>query len=180
MLYLVAQSCPAPWTRACQASLSLEILLARILKWVAMPSSRASSQPRDQTQVSYIAGRFFKVWATREAHEYWSGQPIPSPGDLPNSRKRTGVSCTADGFFISWATREGHNLPYLKHKYWCLHSDFLLLSWKGFSHLNPLSISYPIMDGLQIHLKNFIFFLSAKGESQRTSHDWAWNEEHVK
>ena len=32
---------------------------ARILKWVAMPSSRGSSQPRDQTKVSHIAGRFF-------------------------------------------------------------------------------------------------------------------------
>ena len=37
-----------PWT-----------LQARILEWVAMPSSRGSSQPRDWTQVSHIAGRFF-------------------------------------------------------------------------------------------------------------------------
>ena len=36
-----------------------EILQARILEWVTMPSSRGSSQPRDQTQVSCIAGRFF-------------------------------------------------------------------------------------------------------------------------
>ena len=36
-----------------------EILLARILEWVAMHSSRGSSQPRDQTQASYIAGRLF-------------------------------------------------------------------------------------------------------------------------
>ena len=35
------------------------ILQARILEWVAFPSSRGSSQPRDQTQVSHIAGRFF-------------------------------------------------------------------------------------------------------------------------
>ena len=41
---------------------------ARILQWVAIPFSRGSSQPRDQTQVSRIAGRFFTVWATREAH----------------------------------------------------------------------------------------------------------------
>ena len=31
---------------------------ARIPEWVAFPFSRGSSQPRDQTQVSYIAGRF--------------------------------------------------------------------------------------------------------------------------
>ena len=43
------------------------ILQARILEWVAFPFSRGSSQPRDQTQVSCIAGRFFTIWATREA-----------------------------------------------------------------------------------------------------------------
>ena len=35
------------------------ILQARILEWVAFPFSRGSSQPRGQTQVSRIAGRFF-------------------------------------------------------------------------------------------------------------------------
>ena len=38
-----------------------------ILEWVAFPFSRGSSQPRDQTRVSHIAGRFFTSWATREA-----------------------------------------------------------------------------------------------------------------
>ena len=44
-----------------------EILQARILEWVTVPFSRGSFQARDQTQVSHIAGRFFTVWATREA-----------------------------------------------------------------------------------------------------------------
>ena len=35
------------------------ILQARIQEWVAFPFSRQSSQPRDQTQVSCIVGRFF-------------------------------------------------------------------------------------------------------------------------
>ena len=35
------------------------ILQARILEWVAFPFSRGSSQPRDRTQVSHSAGRFF-------------------------------------------------------------------------------------------------------------------------
>ena len=35
------------------------ILQASILEWVAFPFSRGSSQPRDGTQVSHIAGRFF-------------------------------------------------------------------------------------------------------------------------
>ena len=43
------------------------ILQARILEWVAVPFSRGSSQSRDQTQVSRIAGGFFTSWATREA-----------------------------------------------------------------------------------------------------------------
>ena len=43
------------------------LLKARILGWVAMPSSRGSSQPRDRTPVTRIAGRFFTIWATREA-----------------------------------------------------------------------------------------------------------------
>ena len=39
---------------------------------------------QESNRVSYIAGGFFTDWATREAQEYWSGQPVPSPGDLPN------------------------------------------------------------------------------------------------
>ena len=54
------------WTVARQAPLSMGILQARILEWVAVPSSR-SSQPRDRTQVSCITGRFFTMWSTREA-----------------------------------------------------------------------------------------------------------------
>ena len=59
------------------------ILQARILEWIAMPS-RVSSQPRDRTQVSYISGRLFTVWATRGVYEYWTGYPIPSPEELPD------------------------------------------------------------------------------------------------
>ena len=41
------------------------ILQARILEWVAFPFSRGSSQPRDRTQVSCMAGGFFTSWATK-------------------------------------------------------------------------------------------------------------------
>ena len=44
-----------------------EILQARIQEWVAVPSSKGSCQPKDWTQVSCTAGRFFTDWATREA-----------------------------------------------------------------------------------------------------------------
>ena len=43
----------------------------RILEWVAYPFSRRSSQPKNWTGVSYIAGRFFTNWAIREG-EYWN------------------------------------------------------------------------------------------------------------
>ena len=63
-----------PWTKKPQFSCSVVsdslqphglyvhvILQARILVWVAIPFSRESSQPRDQTQVSCIGGRFFTI-----------------------------------------------------------------------------------------------------------------------
>ena len=43
------------------------ILQAVILEWIAIPFSRGSSQPRDQTQVSCFVVRLFTVRATREA-----------------------------------------------------------------------------------------------------------------
>ena len=39
--------------------------------------------------------------------EYWSGQPFPSPGDLPNPRIEPRCSALQAGFFTNWATREG-------------------------------------------------------------------------
>ena len=44
------------------------IFQARVLEWAALPFSRGSSQPRDRTQVSHIAGGFLTSWATREVH----------------------------------------------------------------------------------------------------------------
>ena len=43
------------------------ILQSRILEWVAMPSSRGSSPPRDQTHISCISWQILYHWATREA-----------------------------------------------------------------------------------------------------------------
>ena len=44
------------------------ILQARILEWVAIPFSRGSSQPRDRTHVSCIAGRFFTAEPPGKTH----------------------------------------------------------------------------------------------------------------
>ena len=67
---LVAQSCPTLCSSMkCNlpGSSVLGIFQARILKWVAISSSRGSFLPRDRTQVCYIAGRFCTVWVTGEA-----------------------------------------------------------------------------------------------------------------
>ena len=64
VLCLVVQLCPTLatlWTITQQAPLSMRILQARRLEWVALPSSRQSSPPRDRTQVSCIASGFFTV-----------------------------------------------------------------------------------------------------------------------
>ena len=67
------QSCPTlcdPMDYSTPGSSVHGILQARILEWVAMPSSRGSSPPRHWTRVSYvfcIAGGFFTMSTTWEA-----------------------------------------------------------------------------------------------------------------
>ena len=64
MLLLVTQAHPTlcdPMVYSPPGSSVHGILQARTLEWVALPSSRGSSQPRGQTQVSCIAGRFLNV-----------------------------------------------------------------------------------------------------------------------
>ena len=117
---LVAQSCLTlcnPVDYSLPGPLSVGIFQARTLEWVAYPSSRRSSQPRDQTQVSYIAGRFFTSWATREAQrrllcpqgfsrqDTGVGYHALHQGIFP-IQGSTQVSCIADGFFTIWAIRE--------------------------------------------------------------------------
>ena len=67
---LVAQACPTlcdPVNRSLPGSSVHRIFQASILKWVAIPFSRGSSRPTDRTWVSCLTGRFFTVWAAREA-----------------------------------------------------------------------------------------------------------------
>ena len=74
-----------------------------------MPSSRGSSWPRAGTQISCIAGGFFIVWTTREAQEYWSKLPFPSPGDFPNPEIKPASLVSpawAGRFFTTSATWE--------------------------------------------------------------------------
>ena len=73
---VVAQSCPTlcdPMDYSPPGSSVHGILQARILERVAIPFSRGSSWPRDQTQVSCIQNRFFTIWATRKRSQLEEG-----------------------------------------------------------------------------------------------------------
>ena len=70
MCVLVTQSCPTlyyPMDCSPPGSFVQRILQARIEEWVTISFSRESSQTRDWTQVSHVAGRFFTIWVTKEA-----------------------------------------------------------------------------------------------------------------
>ena len=96
---------------------------ARIVEWVAMSSSRESSQSRDQTQVSRTAGEFFTDWA-------------------PGKPKNTGVSSLSllQGSFLTQELNRGllHRrriLYYLSHQGSPFKSQLILI----FLHFVPLT-----------------------------------------
>ena len=84
-----------PCTVAHQDPLSMGILQARILEWVAMPSSRGSSQPRDQTQVPHCRRILYHL-----SHQgsprilEWVAYPFSRGTSQP--RNWTRVLCIAD------------------------------------------------------------------------------------
>ena len=87
----------------------------RILESVAYPFSRVSSQLRNRTGISCIAGRFFTNWATREAHSspyyhlykaFFCSLPPPA---LPYHR----VGCWAHSWMLFWIN---HGWIFLKKK----------------------------------------------------------------
>ena len=77
------------------------IFQARIVEWVAIPFSRGSSQPRDQTQVSHMTGRFFTSHQGSPRILEWVAYSFSSGSSQP--RNWTGVSCIAGRFFTNWA-----------------------------------------------------------------------------
>ena len=79
VLCLVAQSCLIrcdPMDYSPPSSSVRGILQARILECVAISSSKGSSQPRDQTQVSSIAGGLFTIWVIREVRPQEVMEPL--------------------------------------------------------------------------------------------------------
>ena len=89
------------------------IFWARILEWVAIPFSRGSSWPRDQTQVSCTAGGFFTIWATRKVpltsiiytklpQNCLSKMMTPLPKVYPLSLVERTSSGSFQGIFRTW------------------------------------------------------------------------------
>ena len=129
------------------------ILWARILEWVAVPSSRGSSPPRDWTCISCIAGRLFTTEPPGKPSESEVAQSCPTLCEpmgcsLPGSSvhgifqaivlewiaisfsrgssqpgDQTWVSCIAARFFTIWATGE----TLISRKRHCL-ADIVLAS----------------------------------------------------
>ena len=87
-----------PWTVVSPGSSVHGILQARILDWIAVPSSRGSSQPRDRIQVSSIASRFFTTWATREAREDKPGSKHSYCMDFTHRKREKPASPQSNGF----------------------------------------------------------------------------------
>ena len=81
------------------------ILKARILEWVVMLSSRGSSQPRDWTHISPIAGRFFIAKPLGKPKNTQVGSLSFVQG-IFQTQKLNQVSCNASILFTSWATRQ--------------------------------------------------------------------------
>ena len=76
-----------PRTIVCQAPLSMRILQARVLECVAMRSSRASFQPRSPA----LQMDSLPVEPQGKPKNTWSGQPFPSPGNLPHPGQSPGL-----------------------------------------------------------------------------------------
>ena len=129
----------------------MEIHQAKILEWVAMPSSRASSQPRSSAlQVvslpSEPPGKPMSAGVVVCPFSRGSSQP----------RNRIGVSCIAGRFFTSWAT--GEATEPLSHG--SFDTVILLPHW--FILFNWFVGHYPLLVFLLLHLlsllRRFFFF----------------------
>ena len=89
------------------------ILEARILEWVAFPFSRGSTQPRDGTQVSHIAGRFFTNWTTNTAltNSFPSLEPICCFMSGSNCCLLTSIQIFQEAGKVVWYSHLLKNFP---------------------------------------------------------------------
>ena len=126
--------------------IALGILQAWILEWVAFPISRGSSQPRDWTHISHIAGRFFTSWAkvqvkiglrgfpvspvTQNWCFHWPDQvrspvrELRSQGAWQKKKKTTGLKSLYIEFSLSY-----YEYKYYKRKRELYRSSVRILGW---------------------------------------------------
>ena len=92
---------------------------ARILEWVAISFSRRYSWPRDQTQVSCIAGGFCTIWASKESLVvHWLRILLPMQGIQAWSLFQEDSTCQGATNPLSWALLpfEGNTRSHLNEK----------------------------------------------------------------
>ena len=110
------------------------ILQARIPKWVAVPFSRGSSQPRDWIQLSSLAGEYFGNESESCSIVSNSLQPhrLYNPWNSPGQNTRVGSSSLLQGIFSTQGLSPGllhcgGMFYYLSHQ----GSPPLIISWPG-------------------------------------------------
>ena len=117
------------------------ILQARILEWVAFYFSRGSSKPRDWTQVSCIADRFFTSWSTRQSHivtswtRTWTLAVFHKTWYLPL-------------MFMGFRKKVKMEAPYYISRCLIVISQFSSVAQPCLSLCNPMNRSMP---GLPVH-----------------------------
>ena len=94
------------WTVARQAPFSKEILQSRILGWVAMPSSKGSSQLRDRTPSLLHWKRILYRLSHQGSPRILGWVAVPFSRGSSQPRDWTQVSCIAGRFFTIWTTKE--------------------------------------------------------------------------
>ena len=107
---------------------------------VASPFSRGSSQPRDRTQISHIAGRFFIVWATREAQKMCQKWDTLLNGWSRDEMHRHPLEALEmQNFCLHSRTTESESVFYQDPQVFCdLHPSLRSNSFKEKVHFLPL------------------------------------------
>ena len=142
------------------------ILQARILKWVAFPFSKGSSQTRDQIQVSLIAGRFSTSWATREV-PFWC---LHLDGNVklyhynfsPETHNGLNFSMFSSTLVIFWIFHSGHPKGHkiVFHCGFFFNKNYLILSNSFNVKFSNFLISISQLSGFTKIYTSAFFFLS--------------------
>ena len=122
------------------------ILQARILKWIAIPFSRGTSQPRNRNLVSCMAGRFFTVWATGKSSLSCSCYLKAIPGSYHQLLAHPMSWVAAVGKGVLHGQRRSFSVSPL------LHFCTLLSSVLHYSSVEPDRLSSTVHDELSMVL----------------------------